>query len=442
MLAVLAGSAVISSTSSWSQLTAALCLSGAVAYLALVSAGRGYDVGLLGDGPVEFQALGRAAAQLAALIMAVAFLTDADVSHLGILVSVPGLMVSSAAFRYAHRRVLHRARRQGVAMKRTVVVGDRDSALRVVHDLSRATYHGFQVEGVCLPEGATDAPTEAGVPVLGAVADVVQVVADRAAEAVVVTGNVLSGEALRRLSWALDRVSARLVVAPDLTEVFAPRLTVRPTAGLSLLEVEVAPPRRRLIVKAVMDRTLGAAALLVALPVILLSGLAIVLTSRGGMFYRQQRVGVDGSTFTMWKLRTMTADADRQRDELRDRNEVDGPLFKIRDDPRVTPVGRVLRRFSIDELPQLFNVLKGDMSLVGPRPPLAEEVAAYTDPAQRRLHVKPGLTGLWQVSGRSDLTWDEAVALDLRYVDNWSVVMDLMILWKTARAVLGSSGAY
>jgi lipopolysaccharide/colanic/teichoic acid biosynthesis glycosyltransferase len=146
----------------------------------------------------------------------------------------------------------------------------------------------------------------------------------------------------------------------------------------------------------------------------------------------------------MWKLRSMYVDVDAEdrRRALAGQNDGNGVLFKIRDDPRVTPVGKILRRYSLDELPQLFNVVRGDMSLVGPRPPLGEEVARYEDAAQRRLRVRPGLTGLWQVSGRSDLSWEESVRLDLRYVDNWSVTMDAMILWKTIRAVLRPAGAY
>ena len=180
--------------------------------------------------------------------------------------------------------------------------------------------------------------------------------------------------------------------------------------------------RGRMAAKTALDRTLGGLIMLVALPVILVAALAVRLTSPGPAFYKQTRIGVDGAEFTMWKLRTMYVDADRRRAELLGSSEGNAILFKMRHDPRVTSVGRVLRKYSLDELPQLFNVVRGDMSLVGPRPPLAEEVAAYADAVQRRLRVRPGLTGLWQVSGRSDLSWEESVKLDLRYVDNWSVV--------------------
>lgn len=414
---------------------------GGVGVLASVAASHGYRSASLGDGPAEFQAVLRATAVLGLVLLLVDFLTAAVVPREAVLLGLPTVGVGAVLVRHLHRRRLHRWRQRGGAMMRTVVVGDAASALRVVHDLSGATHHGYQIEGVCLPS-AGEAEDVNGVPVLGATADVVQVVADRAADVVLVVGGSLSGEALRRLSWALGRAGAHLVVAPDLVEVAGPRLTVRPTAGLSLLEVAVGAPRPRLLMKAAIDRVVGGLALAAAAPVIGVAALAVAATSPGGAFYRQTRVGLDGATFTMWKLRTMVRDSDARRAELLVTSDRDGLMFKMHADPRITRVGRVLRRYSIDELPQLWNVLRGDMSLVGPRPPLLEEVQAYPDPVRRRLHVRPGLTGLWQVSGRADLDWEESVRLDLRYVDNWSVAMDLMILWKTGRAVLGGSGAY
>ena len=416
---------------------------GVLGFVAVVALARGYETKELGDGPTEFQALLRAGTWSAGLLMAGSYVTKAEISRLIVFVALPLLVLLAVVVRYLHRRVLHRARTRGQAMMRTIVVGDPVDVGRVVRDLAAAPYHGYQVTGVCVPSLDDPSPV-ADVPVIGAVADVPQVVADRAIDVVVVAGAHLGGEALRRLSWALDRVGAQLIVVPDLIEVTGPRLTVRPTAGLSLLQVEVGATRGRLLVKAVLDRTMGLLIMIAALPVILASALAVRLTSPGPAFYRQTRVGVDGETFTLWKLRSMYADADARRDALIADGEgvADGVLFKMRDDPRVTRVGKVLRRFSLDELPQLLNVVKGDMSLVGPRPPLAEEVAVYEDPVHRRLRVRPGLTGLWQVSGRSDLSWEESVRLDLRYVDNWSVAMDLMILWKTVRAVLRPAGAY
>lgn len=187
---------------------------------------------------------------------------------------------------------------------------------------------------------------------------------------------------------------------------------------------------------------MGLVMFLVALPIILTAALAVRLTSAGPAFFAQRRVGRGGEEFTMWKLRSMVVNAEAQVADLAASSDGNGMLFKMRTDPRVTPVGGLLRRLSMDELPQLWNVVKGDMSLVGPRPPLPHEYEQYHDATHRRLRVKPGLTGLWQVSGRSDLPWEESVRLDLRYVDNWSPAMDLQILWKTIRAVTSGSGAY
>jgi exopolysaccharide biosynthesis polyprenyl glycosylphosphotransferase len=196
------------------------------------------------------------------------------------------------------------------------------------------------------------------------------------------------------------------------------------------------------VVKGGVDRAAAALALLSLMPVLLLIALAVRLDSPGPVLYRQERIGVNGRGFTILKFRSMSVDADCLLAELLYRNEGGGLLFKMRRDPRVTRVGRWLRRFSLDELPQLFNVLGGSMSLVGPRPPLPAEVERYDSSVSRRLLVKPGLTGLWQISGRSDLSWEEAVRLDLRYVENWSLALDALILVKTVRAVVSSSGAY
>ncbi len=410
-------------------------------FVTLVAVFRGYDARTLGDGSTEVSALLRAGFVGATALMALSYTTKAEVSRLVVFAGIPLIVVLALLGRYLQRQFLHRHRARGVAMMRTLVIGDPAAVTRVVSDLVRDPSHGFQVAGVCLPS-VDDGPPVPGVPVVGAVADVPQVVADRAIETVVVAGSHLSGEALRRMSWALARAGAQLIVAPDLVEVTGPRLNLRPTAGLVLLEVQTGAPPSQTIAKAALDRGLGTALLLLAAPIIGVAALAVRLTSPGPAFYRQTRVGVDGRTFTLWKLRSMYLDADARRDAYLALTDRDGPMFKMRQDPRVTPVGRILRRYSIDELPQLWNVVTGDMSLVGPRPPLESEVATYADHVHRRLHVRPGLTGLWQVSGRADLSWEESVRLDLRYVDNWSLAMDLLILWKTFRAVLGGSGAY
>ncbi len=259
---------------------------------------------------------------------------------------------------------------------------------------------------------------------------------------VVADTSVFAPGHLRRLSWVLEDLGVELIVAPAVTDIVGPRISTRPVAGLPLLLVE--RPRFSVggrVFKRVFDPLIAFVLLVLLSPVLLIAAVAVRCTSKGPVFYRQIRIGLEGRPFTIVKFRTMVREADELQNAL-DANDADGLLFKLRRDPRVTKVGRVLRRWSIDELPQLVHVISGKMSLVGPRPPLEREVEQYDPDLHRRLLVKPGLTGLWQVSGRSDLPWEEAVRLDLYYVDNWSPTMDLAILLKTARAVVRGNGAY
>jgi exopolysaccharide biosynthesis polyprenyl glycosylphosphotransferase len=284
-----------------------------------------------------------------------------------------------------------------------------------------------------------------GVQMLGSVRTALDAVDLVDAEVVVVASHSeMTGPELRRLSWGLESRNVDLVVSPGIIEVAGPRLSIRPAAGLSLLHVErPTVDGGRLLGKIIFDRVMSVLISLLILPVALVVALAIKVDSRGPVFFRQDRIGARGEPFEMFKFRSMVVDAEaRLADVSAQGNDGNGVLFKQRNDPRVTRVGQFIRRYSLDELPQLINVLKGDMSLVGPRPPLRSEVEGYEPDAVRRLRVRPGLTGLWQVSGRSDLSWDESLRLDLRYVDNWSMILDLQILWRTARAVLRGSGAY
>ena len=247
---------------------------------------------------------------------------------------------------------------------------------------------------------------------------------------------------LRRLAWQLEGTGVDLVVAPQLTDIAGPRVHIRPVEGLPLLYVEE-PTLSGVawLVKNAIDRVVSFVGLILLVPLFLAVAAAIKLSDPGPVFFRQPRVGREGRTFHVWKLRTMYVDAEDRLAALVDQNESDGLLFKIRNDPRTFPVGRFLRASSIDELPQLINVLLGEMSLVGPRPLPAED-GDYLGDVRRRLLVRPGITGLWQVSGRSDLSWDDAVRLDLYYVDNWSLVLDLLTMWRTIGVVLRRKGAY
>jgi exopolysaccharide biosynthesis polyprenyl glycosylphosphotransferase len=346
--------------------------------------------------------------------------------------------------RHTLRNWIYRLRLRGRGLQKVLVVGRTDAAVTVIEKLDHEPQHGLVAVGACVPSPGTSPSHVHGVPVVGAPTQILQAVDEVNAHVVAVVSHPdLSGHALRRLAWALEERQVELVVSPGIIEVAGPRLSIRPVAGLSLLHLErPAINGGGMITKFIFDKLFGVALLVLFAPLLLLIAAAVKLTSVGPVLFRQTRIGIDGAEFTMYKFRSMAVDAEQRLAALRARDEGNGMLFKMKRDPRVTRVGAIIRRLSLDELPQLWNILRGDMSLVGPRPPLPEEVAAYSDDATRRLRVRPGLTGLWQVSGRSDLSWEESLRLDLRYVDNWSLALDLAILWRTLRAVIQGSGAY
>ena len=412
-----------------------------VALLFVLAVGRSYERRYLFVGTDEYQRVIRGGIGLIAGAAVISYALDLDLARSYVLAALPSAVAGVLVLRFALRKRLHVARRGGCGLRRVLVVGHELGVIGITRQLRRERYHGLEVIGACLPphhDGAVD------LPVYGTFDDVADAVDAADADTVVVLScPELDGVALRRLAWRLERDEVDLVVASALIDVAGARTTIRPFDGLPMLHVE--HPRLHggaRIIKEVFDR-FGALTLLAVLaPLLLAVALWVRCTSPGPVLFRQVRVGRDGREFRIFKFRSMYVDAEARLAELKHLNEHDGVLFKIRDDPRVTPVGRWLRRFSVDELPQLLNVLTGRMSLVGPRPPLPAEVAAYADDARRRLAVKPGMTGLWQVSGRSDLPWEEAVRLDLRYVENWSMSLDLVILLRTMTAVIRSSGAY
>jgi exopolysaccharide biosynthesis polyprenyl glycosylphosphotransferase len=323
-----------------------------------------------------------------------------------------------------------------------LVAGDPDDVRRVLVELRRGRTQLWDVVAVCLTREPED--DDFGGAVRIGVDDLLESTADTGAEAaIVVPGRQLDPSALRRLSWRLERTGIQLFLGTGMLDVGRSRVTVVRGGDLGMVHVRPVPfsgPAR--IVKSTTERLAAGLALVLLAPLFLVVALAVRLDSPGGVIFRQTRVGVRGREFTMLKFRSMTEGADSAVEELAQHNESDGVLFKIRNDPRITRVGRLLRRYSLDELPQLLNVLRGDMALVGPRPALPEEVAQYDADARRRLAVRPGLTGLWQVSGRSDLTWEDTVRLDLHYVDNWSFLLDLGIVLRTIGVVVGHRGAY
>ena len=415
-----------------------------VAWPLLLAAGGAYDEGVYGTGSDEYRRVGRAAFLLLAIASFVSYAAALDLSRALVVGAIPALGAATLLGRYAARSRLRRLRSNGHCTKKVVVVGRGGAVLELVSRLQREQYAGLHVVAAAVtPADRVRVAERTGVPV-GGLDDVLALAESHGAGAIAVTSaSETAAQYLRQLSWQLEGSGIELLVAPGLIEVAGPRLHIRPFEGLPLLSVE--QPRFRgwqRVVKGGLDRVVAALVLALIAPVLVVLAVAVKLSGPGPVLYRQQRVGVNGQVFTMLKFRSMVVDADRAVGALQGQNISDGLLFKMREDPRVTRVGRVLRRFSLDELPQLFNVLGGSMSLVGPRPPLPGEVARYDASVSRRLLVKPGLTGLWQISGRSDLSWQESVRLDLRYVENWSLAMDLLILAKTARAVVSSSGAY
>ncbi len=414
------------------------------AWVAMLAMNRAYESRYIGAGTEEFERVLRSGLALFTVIAVLSFTLNGNLSRSIVLVSIPATVLGSLLGRKGARRRLHRARARGRGLQRTLVVGRGEAVHHLVQLLRTAPDEGLEPVGICLPDGTKHRVELDGVPVTGDLKGVLSGVDATGAQVVaVVSDPELAGHSLRKLSWALEERGVELLVSPGIVEVAGPRLSIRPVAGLSLLHLErPAAHGGSMLLKSGFDRAVAALALLVLAPVMLMIAITVRLTSAGPSLFRQTRVGVDGREFSMYKFRSMVSDAEDQLIDLRDHDEGNGVLFKMRSDPRVTSVGAWLRRFSLDELPQLLNVLRGDMSLVGPRPPLPQEVAGYEPDAARRLRVRPGITGLWQVSGRSDLTWEQSLRLDLRYVDNWSMALDFSILWKTVLAVCKGAGAY
>ncbi|WP_198410098.1 sugar transferase [Microlunatus flavus] len=403
---------------------------------------------VVGSGPEEFRRVVRASFALFGTIAILAYLLKLDLARGYLAVALPVGLVLLLVQRQLWRVWLRRQRSEGRYLSDVLVVGSHRAAMAMATVFERDPAAGYRVVGVCEPgRGHTGEVLDIeghSVPVLGDESTVIDSVEATQADMVAVSNTEFFGnEGMRALAWQLEATGTDLVVAPGVVDVAGPRLQVRPVAGLPLLHVD--KPQYEgagKLGKHALDLFGAGFAVLVLSPVMLVIALLVKLTSPGSVFYRSERIGLNGEPFGMLKFRSMRQDADKVRTDLLQMNEGAGPLFKMRNDPRVTTVGRFLRRFSLDELPQLFNVLSGQMSIVGPRPPLRDEVMTYTDMVHRRLLVKPGITGLWQVSGRSDLSWEESVRLDLYYVENWSLFQDIVIIWKTVRAVLGSSGAY
>ena len=376
-----------------------------VIWVAWVAMFGGYDPRFIGLGSEEFRRILNAAVSLTAAIAIVSYAFKLGFARGYVLIALPSLGAADTAARYAMRKRLHRRRAHGRCMRRTTAVGHAAAVADLIVQLRRDHFHGLEVVNACLddPAGLTYIK---GVPVIGGFPDVARVAASTGTDTVAVLAcPEMDGITLRRLAWDLEKEGTDLCVAPALLDVAGPRTTIRPVAGLPLLHVDHAElSGAKRTIKSFFDMAVAAAALGIFSPLFAFITIAIVLNDGGPVLFTQTRIGKDGQPFTVHKFRTMVPDAELRKEAIATLDEGDGLLFKIRRDPRVTATGSWLRRWSLDELPQLFNVMLGEMSLVGPRPPLPSEVARYGEDVRRRLVVKPGMTGLWQVNGRSDLS--------------------------------------
>lgn len=399
---------------------------------------------VLGGGSVEYRRIADATLRVFGALAILALLFQIQFGRFYLLIALPGGLALLIITRWLWRKWLNHQRRSGRFMQRTLVIGDREKAFHVAAQIMREPESGIHVVGAVTTHGSPD-PLVDGVPVLGDFSDVLDIIDSHRVDAVILsTADAITPKHTRQFGWALDKKRIDLIVAPALTDIAGPRIHTRPVAGLPLIHVEY--PRfegRQRVAKRVFDIIGSIFLILLFSPAMLAVAIAVRVTSRGPIFYSQDRIGLHGKPFSMFKFRSMVTGADDQLQSLLDQQGTsDRPLFKVNNDPRITRVGRFIRRYSLDELPQFFNVLIGTMSLVGPRPQRDAEVALYDDDAHRRLIMKPGITGLWQVSGRSDLSWDDAIRLDLYYVENWSITNDVIVVARTLSAVVRPIGAH
>jgi exopolysaccharide biosynthesis polyprenyl glycosylphosphotransferase len=402
---------------------------------------------ILGSGTDEYKRVLAASAWLFGFVAVLSYALRFETARGFVGLAFPAGVVGLIIARWLIRQHLSMARRRGASTSRVLIVGGPHSAQHLVESLCSVPDAGYLPVAVHLPGAGPGELTMSSVPVTGVGSDfdsILDAILVTHVDAVAISAGVnMHPKDLRRLGWELSARDIGMILAPALTDVAGPRIHTQPVAGLPLIHVST--PKLtggKKVAKRTFDIAVAGVLIVLLAPLFLVVGALVKLTSPGPVFYRQQRVGLHGSTFNMLKFRSMKVNAD---DELlallRAQGSADTPLFKVENDPRITRVGRILRKFSLDELPQLFNVLGGSMSLVGPRPQRDGEVALYDDAAHRRLYVSPGMSGLWQVSGRSNLSWDESIRLDLYYVENWSLMGDIVILFRTFRAVFASTGA-
>lgn len=413
----------------------------AAVWLIALSATRSRAPRLVGIGSAEYQRVTNATLITFGLLAILAFLLQIDLARGYLAIALPTGLVLLLVGRKAWRMQLTKLRRRGRCLTGALVVGSATDVREVIAQLRANLTAGYRPIGVVMTDAVASVFDDLPVVDLDSLADISRSSRTRA---VMVAGNLPGGsEQLRTIGWALESSSTELILVSSLTDVAGPRIHMRPVEGLPMVHVQL--PKYTgftYAVKRLIDVSVAGLGLVLFAPLFGAIALAVVLEDGGPVLFRQRRIGVGGSSFTMLKFRSMVPDAEARRAEISALDEGNGVLFKVRNDPRITRVGAVIRRYSLDELPQLLNVLAGQMSLIGPRPPLPSEVDRYEDAATRRLLIKPGITGLWQVSGRSNLSWEESVKLDLYYVENWSVTGDFLILLRTVRAVMRREGAY
>lgn len=417
----------------------------AVVWLSLLQVFHTRDRRVIGTGANEYKRLITASMATFGLLSVTLVIIEAGYPGKGAVLAVAGGVVVLLVSRWLWRRWLTRQRRLGRALSRAVIVGTKTEVDYVVSKIKGNMTAAFAVVGVLAEPDEEHSPKSASPARYQFGADLVaETAAELGADAVIVAGDHGCGnDFIRNLAWKLEGTAAELILASRLANVAGPRIHFRPVEGLPLIHVEIPQfEGGKHVVKRGLDIAVSAIALIVLSPLFLLLALAVRLDTPGDAFFSQVRVGRNLETFRMFKFRSMVSDATTKLDGLTGLNEGSGVLFKLKNDPRITTVGRFIRKYSLDELPQIWNVLKGDMSLVGPRPPLPREVSAYQGKVNRRMYIKPGLTGMWQINGRSDLNWEDSMRLDLYYVENWSVVGDLVIMWRTFRVLIHPVGAY
>lgn len=422
----------------------------AVLWLSFLAINRTRSPRVVGSGPEEYRRVVTSTVRLFGLIAMGSLLLKFDLGRgylaVGFSVGLMGILVG----RRMWRRRIAAKRVRGLLQTSIILIGSREAVAEADTSFARDPGSGYRVVGACVPNFQIGAETYISslgrdIPIYGDESCLLEALKVSNADTVVVSATEYLGlKGMRKLVWDLEPFNVDLVVSPGVIDISGPRLEMRPVSGFPLIHIEKPQYHgAKKFGKKSFDVIFALLALAATAPLIAIAALAIKIDNRGPAFYISERIGLGGVPFRMFKLRSMVVDADSKFLGLMHTNEVEGGvLFKVRDDPRMTRVGSWLRRYSIDELPQFLNVLRGEMSVVGPRPPLLRETEAYDDQIRRRLLVKPGLTGLWQTSGRSDLPWDETVRLDLLYVENWSLVQDLLIVVKTVRTVIRGDGAY